>query len=252
MRRQIVAGNWKMNKTFAEGTQLIEDILELKQGLLLDCKLIVAPPFILLDKANELLEDSGIALAAQNCHQDERGAHTGEISAEMLHSVGVGYVILGHSERRQNYNESDHVVSLKMEAAFEKDMKVIWCCGEPLEIRQVHDEEKYVGKQLEASILNLTPEQLSQVIIAYEPIWAIGTGHTASAAQAQAMHRFIRTKLAEAFGEEVAQTVTILYGGSCKPGNAQELFSMPDVDGGLIGGASLNAADFLAIAQSFQ
>lgn len=252
MRAKIVAGNWKMNKTLDEGKQLIKDLLGLLYDQHTQNPVIIAPPFVHLGMVKDLVSNTkGLFVAGQNCHQETNGAFTGEVSADMLVSVGAKYVILGHSERRQHYGETDEVVSAKVKAAIEAGLTVIWCCGEPLEIREQEQQNSYVKKQLEASILSLSEATLNQVVIAYEPIWAIGTGKTATPQQAQDMHAYIRQQLAEKFGADTANEISILYGGSCKPGNAKELFSQPDVDGGLIGGASLNAEDFHAIIHSF-
>lgn len=250
MKRHMVAGNWKMNNTLDEGLQLIYDIKEVLLQRPTDVEVVIGTPFIHLSEAADMLITTPIYLAAQNCHQEASGAYTGEVSADMLKSVGTDYVILGHSERRQYFNETDAIISAKTMAALAAGLKVIWCCGEPLEVREQNQQEAYVKNQMEAGILVLDKTQLADVVIAYEPIWAIGTGKTASAQQAQDMHAFIRGLLANTF-DDLAQQVTILYGGSCKPSNAVEIFSQPDVDGGLIGGASLNADDFTAIVHSF-
>jgi triosephosphate isomerase len=250
MRKKIAAANWKMNLTLAQGEQLINDILnsglKLKEGQ----EVVIATPFPYLLKAKALLKNyPGFYLAAQNCYAEKSGAYTGEVSAEMLQSVGVDYVILGHSERREYFNESNAMLAKKIDLALANGIKPIFCCGEPLEVRKAETQNEYVAKQLEESLYHLTADQLKNVVIAYEPIWAIGTGLTASAQQAQDMHAFIRAQIAEKYGREAALHLTILYGGSAKPGNAGELFACPDVDGGLIGGASLVAADFVAIAE---
>lgn len=241
-----------MNKTLDEGLELIQELLAKLDEQPTDVPVVLGTPYIHLAKAADMLKGKeGVYLAAQNCHQESSGAYTGEISVDMLKSVGVEYVILGHSERRQYFEESDTLVTEKLLKALDVGLKVIWCCGEPIEVREKEVHEGYVNNQLMASIRSLENDQLANVVIAYEPIWAIGTGRTATPQQAQDMHAFIRGSIAEKFGEEVAQTVTILYGGSCKPGNAEELFSQPDVDGGLIGGASLKVDDFAAIIHSF-
>ena len=252
MRTKLVAGNWKMNNDLQEGVDLITELMFLLNSRPSSIPVVLAPPYIHLSEAATLLKGtSGIQLAAQNCHQAASGAYTGEVSTKMLRSVGVEYVILGHSERREYFNETDEIVTAKTLAALDAGLKVIWCCGEPQNIREAGEHEAYVQAQMAATLLQLTKEQLANVIIAYEPIWAIGTGLTASPGQAQEMHAFIRATLAHTFGTEPAYNTTILYGGSCKPSNAQELFSQPDVDGGLIGGASLNAKDFSDIIHSF-
>ncbi|WPQ62080.1 triose-phosphate isomerase [Chitinophaga sancti] len=251
MRKKIVAGNWKMNLTLAQGEQLINDVLaaglHLKEGQ----EVVFATPFPYLVKAKALLKNNpGFFLASQNSASEKSGAYTGEVSAEMLQSVGVDYVILGHSERREYFQETNAVLAKKIDLALANGLKPLFCCGEPLEVRKAETQNEYVAKQLEESLYHLTVEQLKNVVIAYEPIWAIGTGLTASAAQAQDMHAFIRAQIAAKYGREAALNISILYGGSAKPSNAVELFSCPDVDGGLIGGASLVAADFVAIVKA--
>lgn len=250
MRKKIVAGNWKMNLTLAQGEQLINDILQAGLRLQEGQEVVIATPFPYLLKAKSLLKNNpGFYLGAQNCYSEKSGAYTGEVSAEMLQSVGVDYVILGHSERREYFQESNAMLAKKIDLALANGLKPIFCCGEPLEIRKAETQNDYVARQLEESLYHLSAEQLKQVVIAYEPIWAIGTGLTASAAQAQDMHAFIRAQIAAKYGREAALHISILYGGSAKPSNAAELFAGPDVDGGLIGGASLVAADFAAIIE---
>jgi triosephosphate isomerase len=251
MRAQIVAGNWKMNKTFEEGVMLA---YELVGNELLDTTattVIVAPPFIHLGQLAKMFNGTPIKLAGQNCHFKNSGAYTGEVSPAMLKSVGAEYVILGHSERREYFAETNEIVLQKTKVAIEAGLKVIFCCGEPLKERENGDHKKYVERQLEDSILKLSDAELVSVVIAYEPIWAIGTGLTASAEQAQEMHRFIREKVSEQFSEATGSGISILYGGSVKADNAKAIFAQPDVDGGLIGGASLVADDFLKIVDSF-
>jgi triosephosphate isomerase len=251
MRKKIVAGNWKMNLTLAQGEQLINDVLAAGLKLAEGQEVVFGVPFPYLVKAKALLKNNpGFYLAAQNSASEKSGAYTGEVSAEMLQSVGVDYVILGHSERREYFQESNAVLAKKIDLAMANGLKPIFCCGEPLEVRKAETQNAYVAKQLEESLYHLTAEQLKDVVIAYEPIWAIGTGLTASAAQAQDMHAFIRSEIAAKYGREAALHLSILYGGSAKPSNAVELFSCPDVDGGLIGGASLVAADFAAIIKA--
>ncbi len=250
-RKKIVAGNWKMNNNLFEGKQLIADIVQ--KGLTLgnSTEVIIAPPFIQLDLAASQLKDvEGFALAAQNCHQEPAGAFTGEVSAEMLKSVGVAYVIIGHSERRQYFNETDELLATKVNTVLANEMKVIFCVGEPLEIRDAGTHEFHVGQQVSGGLFHLSESQMKDVIIAYEPVWAIGTGRTATSAQAQEMHAHIRNLVAQHYGPTLANELQILYGGSCKPANAAELFACPDVDGGLIGGASLVADDFAAIIKA--
>ncbi|GAA0551831.1 triose-phosphate isomerase [Chitinophaga japonensis] len=250
MRKKIAAANWKMNLSLLQGEQLINDILQsgikLKEGQ----EVVIATPFPYLLKAKTLLKNyPGFYLGAQNCYSEKSGAFTGEVSAEMLQSVGVDYVILGHSERREYFEESNAMLAKKIDMALAYGLKPIFCCGEPLEVRKAEGQNAYVATQLEESLFHLSAEQLQQVVIAYEPIWAIGTGLTASAAQAQDMHAYIRSQIAAKYGREAALHLSILYGGSAKPANAGELFACPDVDGGLIGGASLVAADFTAIIE---
>lgn len=253
MRRKIVAGNWKMNKTLPEGKQLASEVINIvaDEGPA-DVEVIINPPFIHLAPVVQLAAGQDkVKVGAQNCSEYEAGAYTGEVSAVMLRSVGVGYVIIGHSERRQYFGETSEQLAKKINRALEEELQPIFCCGEPLEVREEGAHFDYVCTQLTESLFHLTREQLAQVIIAYEPIWAIGTGQTASAQQAQEMHARIRAHLATQYGEEAAAQMPILYGGSCKPSNARELFANPDVDGGLIGGASLNARDFVEIVKSF-
>lgn len=251
MRKKIVAANWKMNLTLNEAESLIQGILD--QGLRLseDREVIICPPFPYLIKARALMRNYPYcAVGAQNCASQTSGAYTGEVSAAMLQSIGTEYVILGHSERREYYQESGEIVRTKMVLALANGLNPLFCCGEPLEVREHEDQESFVKQQLEESLFSFSEEELSKVVIAYEPIWAIGTGRTATPAQAQEMHAFIRATIASQFGNEAALRQTILYGGSCKPDNANELFSCPDVDGALVGGASLKANSFTAIVNS--
>ena len=251
MRQKIVAGNWKMNTNVAEGTILAKEIVEKIAEVPADVKLIVATPFTHLTSVAQIIEGTPVALSAQNCADQPKGAYTGEISAEMLRSAGCQYTILGHSERRQYYGETSEKLVAKIALALGSGIKVIYCVGENLDERNAGKHFEVVGKQIEEVLFTLAPEQMSQIVIAYEPVWAIGTGVTASSEQAQEIHAFIRNFIAGKFGVEVAEETTILYGGSCKPSNAKELFAMKDIDGGLIGGASLKAGDFIAIAQSY-
>ncbi|EAQ37825.1 triosephosphate isomerase [Dokdonia sp. MED134] len=249
MRKHIVAGNWKMNNDLAATAGLITDLKrKVNNG---DAEVIIAPTYINLHSAFESLSDSNITVAAQNMHQAKSGAYTGEISAAMLKSVGVNTVILGHSERRAYFNEGDELLTEKVNAALENEMRVIFCFGEELEDRKAGNQEKVVESQLKNALFHLDASAWSSIVLAYEPVWAIGTGETASPEQAQDMHAFIRKTVAETYNEEVAENVTILYGGSVKPGNAKEIFGKPDVDGGLIGGASLKADDFFEIVNAF-
>ena len=250
-RKKIVAGNWKMHKTFEEGLELAGQIVSGFEGDK-GVEVVLAPPFIHQKAVGELLATvEGMSLAGQNCHQEAYGAYTGEVSAEMLRSVGARYVILGHSERRQYFGEDDELLRAKVDRALEAGLDIIFCCGESLEVREGGDFLSFVSKQVEAALFHLEESSMARVVLAYEPIWAIGTGRTASPEQAQEMHAHLRKKLGERYGEAFAERQTILYGGSCKPTNAKELFSQPDVDGGLIGGASLVAEDFLSICRSF-
>ncbi len=250
MRKQIVAGNWKMNTTPAEGAELAKAVAELSKETSANVSLIVAPPFTHLCSVSEALKGSKVALSAQNCADQAKGAYTGEVSAQMIASLGASYVILGHSERREYYGETSETLNKKMALAYANNLAPIYCVGEKLEERESEKHFDVVRAQIEEVVFQLTPEQFDQLIIAYEPVWAIGTGKTATADQAQEMHAYIRSVLAEKFGDK-ANNCSILYGGSCKPSNAKELFAKADVDGGLIGGASLVASDFIAIAKSF-
>ncbi|MBR5018668.1 MAG: triose-phosphate isomerase [Bacteroidales bacterium] len=251
MRKKIVAGNWKMNTTVTEGIALAEAIVAQSNELPKGVKLVVAPPFTHLTAVAQVLKGSAVALSAQNCADQPKGAFTGEVSAAMLKDAGCCYTILGHSERREYYGETSEKLVKKMALAFENGLKVIFCVGEKLEERQEGHHFDVVSAQISEVLFGLTPEQMANVVIAYEPVWAIGTGVTATSEQAQEIHAFIRKTLAAHFGEAVAEETTILYGGSCKPSNAKELFACPDIDGGLIGGASLKAGDFIAIAKSY-
>ena len=252
MRKHIVAGNWKMNNTIEEGKILASEVVNMVKDEVNDVTIILGTPFVHLLPVVQLTDQSDkVFTAAQNCSEHSSGAFTGEVSVSMLKSVGVQYVIIGHSERRQYFSESNAQLAQKVDLALAENLLPIFCCGEPLEIREDGSFFDYVCNQLTESLFHLTREQMSSLVIAYEPIWAIGTGKTATAQQAQDMHAQIRTHLASQYGEEIANEISILYGGSCKPDNARELFANPDVDGGLIGGASLNSRDFVAIAKSF-
>lgn len=252
MRKKIVAGNWKMNLTPDQGVALVNEIIKEKLDLKYNQSVIVCPPFTGLGVVNNLIEnaESKVALGAQNLSDKNSGAFTGEVSAEMLTSIGVRYVLVGHSERRQLFHESNELLQKKIDIALSAKMTPIFCCGEPLEIREAGNQNSYVQKQLEESLFHLNGDTVSSnLIIAYEPIWAIGTGKTASADQAEDMHSFIRSVIEKKWGEEAAENVSILYGGSVKPENAEELFSKENVDGGLIGGAALDAQSFIGIIQ---
>lgn len=249
MRKKIVAGNWKMNTLLKEGMELAKAVEKLEKEKKSDALVIIAPPYTHLSRVNDLID--GVKLAAQNCASEESGAFTGEIAPDMLVSVGVEYVILGHSERRSYYQEDDELLNKKTKLALSKGLKPIFCCGEVLEEREKGKLFDVIRKQLTVGLAGLTREDMSKIIIAYEPVWAIGTGVVATPDQAQEMHKFIRDLLLELFGAEVAENMTILYGGSCKPSNAAELFANPDVDGGLIGGAALKAEDFMGIVNAY-
>jgi len=252
MRKKIVAGNWKCNTNLQEGIELAKavDALVASNGAD-DVVVVLGTPFTHLTKVVETVNTDRIGVSAQNCAAEAKGAFTGEVSAEMVKSTGAEYVILGHSERREYYNEISETLNKKLALALENGLTPIYCCGESLEIREAGTQNDFVRTQLEETIFNLSPEDFKKLIIAYEPIWAIGTGKTATSDQAQEIHAFIRSVIAEKFGEEIAEGVSILYGGSCKPGNAKELFANKDVDGGLIGGAALKAEDFLGIINGF-
>ncbi|MBQ0116597.1 MAG: triose-phosphate isomerase [Flavobacterium sp.] len=251
MSLNIVAGNWKMNKNAAETAQLLGEIVnQMPSGK--EVEVIIAPSFVNLSQAVQQLEHTNIQVAAQNMHQAEGGAYTGEISASMLTSVGVQTVILGHSERRQYFGETDGNLANKVDTALKHNMRVIFCIGELLEQRQNKQHFNTVEYQLRDGLFHLQKQDWQHIVLAYEPVWAIGTGETATAAQAQEMHAFIREVIAKSFGEATAQNVSILYGGSVKPDNAKEIFSQKDVNGGLIGGAALSAADFVAIIDAVE
>lgn len=250
MRQKIVAGNWKMNTLPSEGIELINGIINLMGEVPSDVQLIIAPPFTHLISAAEKINGTPIALSAQNCADQPKGAYTGEVSAAMIKAAGCSYVILGHSERREYYGENSEILNRKMALAFENGLKPIYCVGEKLEEREAERHLEVVEAQIKEVLFNLNEEQMRNTVVAYEPVWAIGTGKTATSAQAQEIHAFIRKTLAEKFGE-LAQEITILYGGSCKPSNAPELFAQEDIDGGLIGGAALKAEDFIGIAKSY-
>ena len=248
MRSKIVAGNWKMNKNLAETEALLTEL----SAKLPDtaAEVMVAPTYVNLTSAIRHLESSAIEVIAQNMHFAESGAYTGEISADMLLNIGIDTAIIGHSERRAYFGETDEILAKKVVAAMSKNMRVMFCFGEELEDRKSGNHFKLVESQLKNALFSLEAKAWSNIILAYEPVWAIGTGETASAEQAQEMHAFIRKTIAEAYDTGVAKNVSILYGGSVKPANAEEIFSKPDVDGGLIGGAALNADDFVAIIKA--
>jgi len=249
MRKNIVAGNWKMNNNLHETKQLLSVLKKQNQNS--KAEVMVAPTFVNLQSANQVLEGSQIEVVAQNMHFATNGAYTGEISASMLKEIAVNTVILGHSERRAYFNETDELLAKKVDAALSNNMRVIFCFGEELSDRKSGNEEKVVEAQIANALFHLDQSAWDNIVLAYEPVWAIGTGETASPEQAQDMHQFIRKKIENKYNSTVADSISILYGGSVKPANAKEIFSKPDVDGGLIGGASLKADDFFAIVNAF-
>ncbi len=249
MRKKIVAGNWKMHKNLEQTEDLLNELIA-KIPTDTKAQIIVAPTFINLASAVDHLEFTSIDVAAQNVHQAESGAFTGEISADMLKSIGVNIVILGHSERRAIFNETDALIANKVNTALKHDMTVIFCFGEELKDRQSENHFNVVENQLRDGLFHIESKYWESIVLAYEPVWAIGTGETASPDQAQEMHEFIRETVRKAFGSDVAEDVSILYGGSVKPDNAKEIFSKADVDGGLIGGAALQSDDFVAIVNA--
>ncbi len=242
-----------MNKTFGEADDLLNDIMTKLESTTLDAntQLIVCPPFPYLEMTSDYSDDSYFMVGAQNVSDQEVGAYTGEVSAAMLESLEIDYCIVGHSERRAYYHETNEIVARKVDQLLKHGLKPIVCCGEVLEEREANKQFEVVKQQITEGLFHLTPEQFGEIIVAYEPVWAIGTGKTATPEQAQEMHAFIRSLIAEKYGNEVAEETSILYGGSCKPSNAKELFANKDVDGGLIGGASLKADDFIGIATAF-
>jgi triosephosphate isomerase len=253
MRKQIAAANWKMNLSFQQGEKLLDEILDAKIKLSPDRQVIFAVPFpYLLMTRSEVEEEKNYYVAAQNCYHKKSGAFTGEVSAEMIHSIGVPYCIVGHSERREYFNETNAQLAEKINLCLENYITPIFCCGEALSIREASTQNDFVALQLKESLFHLPADKIKDIIIAYEPIWAIGTGKTASTEQAQEMHRHLRSILAGQYGNDVAAEVSILYGGSVKANNAKELFSCPDVDGGLVGGASLVAKDFIEIIRALK
>ena len=251
MRKKIVAGNWKMNTTVPEGVELAKAVVEKSAQVPQDVQLIVATPFTHLCPVASVVEGTRVGLSAENCADREKGAYTGEVSAAMLASAGCKYTILGHSERRQYYGETDEKLVAKVRLALDNGLDVILCVGENLDEREAGHHFEVCEAQIKNVLYNFSAEDLAHIVVAYEPVWAIGTGKTATAEQAQEIHAFIRKTIADKFGEEAAQECSILYGGSCKPSNAKELFAQKDIDGGLIGGAALKADDFIGIALSF-
>ncbi|ALO13714.1 Bifunctional PGK/TIM [Salinivirga cyanobacteriivorans] len=247
MRKMIVAGNWKMNTTLPEGQKLAEELTSLLSNYTGEKDIIIAPPFTHLHAIGNVIAKSPIHLSAQNCASEESGAYTGEVAPSMIASTGAQYVILGHSERREYFEESDEILLRKTQLTLKNKLKPIFCIGEQLTQRESEQHEATVKKQLEETVFKLSKSDFQQIILAYEPVWAIGTGKVATPEQAQEMHAFIRKLIRDKFDESTAENMSILYGGSCKPANAAELFGQQDVDGGLIGGASLKADDFYAI-----
>jgi triosephosphate isomerase len=252
MRKKIVAGNWKMNMNLQDGIALAK---ELNEALVADkpnCDVVICTPFIHLASVAQFLDQDIVGLGAENCADQAKGAYTGEVSAEMVKSTGAQYVILGHSERRTYYNETPEILKEKVLLAQANGLKVIFCIGESLEEREANRQNEVVKAELEGSVFNLSEEDFSKIVIAYEPIWAIGTGKTATSEQAEEIHAYIRSCVAEKYGKQVAEETSILYGGSCKASNAPELFAKPDIDGGLIGGAALKVADFKGIIDAWK
>lgn len=249
MRKKIVAGNWKMNLTFDEAVALHKDMVELLNQQKYDCNVYQFAPFIYLNELTK--EQSKIEIGAQNGHPAENGAFTGEVSISQLSGIGVKSLLVGHSERRQLFLEKPGFLKEKVDKGIEEGMTVFYCCGETLEEREAGNEEQVILQQLASGLFHLSEEKMKSIVVAYEPIWAIGTGKTATPEQANAMHSSIRKAISKQFGEAVGNQTSILYGGSCKPSNAKELFTQPDIDGGLIGGASLKSEDFLNIIASF-
>lgn len=251
MRKNIVAGNWKMNTTLAEGVGLAKDVNEALKGFTPNCDVIIAVPFTHLASVNAVIDPAKLGLGAENCADHAKGAYTGEVSAAMVASTGATYVILGHSERRQYYGETSEILKNKVALALENNLTPIFCIGEVLEERENGTYLDVVKKQIEDALFDMSAADFSKLILAYEPVWAIGTGKTATDDQAEEMHAHIRKVIADKYGNEVAENTSILYGGSCKPSNAPQLFAKPNVDGGLIGGASLDAESFMGIVKAF-
>ncbi len=252
MRKKIVAGNWKMNTTVPEGVKLakeVNDAVVAAQNL--KCEVVIGVPFTHLTAVKDAIDINKLGLAAENCAAKESGAYTGEVSAPMVVSTGANYVILGHSERREYLKETSARLKEKDNLALASGLKIIFCCGESLELRENGTYVDFIKSEISESLFHLTAEQMANIVIAYEPIWAIGTGKTATSDQAQEIHAMIRALIAEKYGKQVADDISILYGGSCKPSNAPELFAKADIDGGLIGGASLKAESFMGIVTAF-
>jgi len=251
MRKNIVAGNWKMNKNLQEGIALATELNEVLSSKSVNCDVVIGTPFIHLASVCAVVNPVKLGVAAENCADHASGAYTGEVSAAMVKSTGAEYVILGHSERRAYYGETNETLKTKVQLALENSLIPIFCIGEVLEEREAGKQFEVVEKQIKDALFDLSAEDFSKIVLAYEPVWAIGTGKTASAAQAQEIHAFIRGVLVAKYGQKVADDCSILYGGSCKASNAKELFANPDVDGGLIGGAALTVADFMGIVEAF-
>lgn len=252
MRKKIVAGNWKMNLDYGEAKSLLQQLIKMKDQFGQDVEMVICPSSLYLSVFAELLNDHDwLHLGSQNCYYEDSGAYTGEISPVQLKSLEVKYCLVGHSERRDNFNEGYAMLSKKVDALIRHGINPIFCCGEQLQVRESNVYREFVMKQIEDSLFHLSAEDMVKVVIAYEPIWAIGTGKTATAEQAQEIHALIRARVAKNFGDKVAKDISILYGGSCKAENARDLFAQQDLDGGLIGGASLNADEFCAISNSF-
>ncbi|MBQ4292824.1 MAG: triose-phosphate isomerase [Muribaculaceae bacterium] len=251
MRKNIVAGNWKMNTTLQEGVQLAKEVNESLKSFKANCGVVIAVPFTHLASINDVIDKNLLGLGAENCANKVSGAFTGEVSAAMVASTGANYVILGHSERRQYYGETSETLKEKVALALENGLTPIFCIGEVLEEREANVHFDVVKRQVEEALFELSAEDFSKLVLAYEPVWAIGTGKTATDDQAEEMHAFIRNTIAEKYGKEIADNTTILYGGSCKPSNAAQLFAKPNVDCGLIGGASLKSESFIDIVKAF-
>lgn len=252
MRKKIVAGNWKMNLNHQEANQLLSDFIQNETQIPAEVEFVICPPSLYLSNfADKLKGNKKIKLGAQNCYHQDAGAYTGEISPAQLKSLGIQYCIIGHSERRELFNESYDLLAKKTKALLKHNLTPIFCCGEQLEVRNSNVYKEFIMKQIEESLFQLKPEEIAKVVIAYEPIWAIGTGKTATAQQAQEVQGLIRARIAKQFGENIATEISLIYGGSCNSGNAKELFAQTDIDGGLVGGASLKNQEFIQIANSF-
>ena len=253
MRKQIAAANWKMNLTYQQAEKLIDDLMALPHNLSVNQQVVFGVPFPYLTMVTGKLQGKqNVFVAAQNCYTKMNGAYTGETSIEMLQSIGVNHIIIGHSERREYFNESNEILAQKVDLCLANNVTPIFCCGESLSIREANEQDVFVAKQLQESLFHLSAEQIVKVVIAYEPIWAIGTGKTATSQQAQDIQAFIRNEIAKKYNVEVANSISILYGGSVKAANAKEIFNMQDVDGGLVGGAALNAVEFNAIINALK